>query len=599
MQFFTFQIAITLKAPFFTQGLLPPVFGIDSALLRDENGHPLLPGTLLTGKIRQAASQLQALRPQEFGALLHVLGSAQDRPLDNDRRLWVMGDLTHTPAANTAKAGLNARTRIALDKDTGTVKVGALQIVEEIADSGADLDFTGQGYGFAADAQAAQNLLNASCAALRWVGQLGALAGSGFGQVQTVKLQLNNMASAAPQRLGEHTTLCLSLTPLTPMCVDIQRQRDNQLVSGNAVPGGAIKGALAQAMLLLSDSDSRLGVDEQHCPRWPLLARHLDKIRIRHAVYGASSQERPSALPLSLALLEAKTFVCLGQHPTPMIARRKDTGTYTSPSFQPDWKKTPDELKKAPYQKAPPEKRTRVRTAIDSEKGRASDGQLFSVVEVLPQSDHHWHSAIDLHGVPSDERTGVIEQLQDLLQQLQGHLPLLGKTKALARLQLALPTATESVGPTQGLHLVCLQSPAALVDVDASSTAKQLHTALGQYFATHSQGSLRYSHHYSRQRLAGGHYLSARFAQHKPWLLFEAGSTFALAAAPGQEAQAQATLTHWLQHGLPSHSGNDWRQNPYRPQEGHGEVRINPPTPSSDLCNFELLPLLDTTGATA
>ncbi|MCI5132265.1 MAG: hypothetical protein D3904_12280, partial [Candidatus Electrothrix sp. EH2] len=99
--------------------------------------------------------------------------------------------------------------------------------------------------------------------------------------------------------------------------------------------------------------------------------------------------------------------------------------------------------------------------------------------------------------------------------------------------------------------------------------------------------------YFARQKLFGGRYrheMAKRQrtdAEYRPWLLTEAGTCFVLRAVQGKEATAQEKITDWLAHGLPLSSSvcryygieedeeQQWRQTPFLPRNGYGEIAVN------------------------
>jgi len=115
-----------------------------------------------------------------------------------------------------------------------------------------------------------------------------------------------------------------------------------------------------------------------------------------------------------------------------------------------------------------------------------------------------------------------------------------------------------------------------LSNVPASNGQEQLLAAYRKHFVAINAPGLTLSHFFARQRYDGGDYLHRRFRNgepYRPWLITEAGSVFAFAITGAE--QAKQTLAHWRQDGLPTRDPDDWQRNPYRRQNGYGEVAIS------------------------
>jgi hypothetical protein len=225
-----------------------------------------------------------------------------------------------------------------------------------------------------------------------------------------------------------------------------------------------------------------------------------------------------------------------------------------------------------------------VRTAINKQTGAADEGMLFAMQCYNPGGTICGTDLTISAGTRNAELLACVRRL------LPEALHSLGKTKAEAvELSLRKPFAKAWRGQLSPGDRIVLELhsdtalPIATTDIPPSGGAAALTEAYAKVFNELSNGSLRLSRHFSRQRYAGGPYLYNRFWKslgrgYRPLLLTLTGSVFVLEVTDPQGANA--ALESWVLMGLPvgDHEVREgvapWRLNPYRAQNGYGEVRI-------------------------
>lgn len=169
----------------------------------------------------------------------------------------------------------------------------------------------------------------------------------------------------------------------------------------------------------------------------------------------------------------------------------------------------------------------------------------------------------------------------------------IGKTDARAQVQLPAKSEAvwaanlEAIKPNAIVNLV-LNTDAVLfatkeiadkAEVDLVKIYRQAFEALDK------ENAIELSHFFATQRLTGGNYLFKRYLQNKtktyqPLVLTEAGSVFVFKIKDA--AKAEALLSQWCSQGLPltpmviENHGASWSEHPYIPQNGYGEVTVNP-----------------------
>lgn len=571
-------ITLTVAAPFNTAAAEPGSHGVDAPLLRDHRDRPILPGSLLQGRLMEEIGNWGS---DHFPVLVQRQGKAARPDSHNQplRKRLVLGDLLLQ--AKTSQPS-HLITRVSLSAETRSAEPRALQTLESPAASGAELVFGGKAYAFVSGTKEAEELRQQLQTALRLVPNVGAERSVGFGQVLGVEVSLDETPDAARADLqwpDEAAAIDMALQFDRPLVVTDAPLSANGFDATDVIAGNVLKGVFA-------DTCAALGMS---------LPPSLENIVFRHA-FCASGDQRPRVDPASLAEAD------FGVKPVPVVDLAACNGpvllgkgkVLSAPLFAVDWKANGDRDQRLAdhFGRAKPARQLRVRTAIDTETRAAEDAKLFAyeallhehavLSEAAPTTDwrpHTWRSRIDLSAVKPEDRPAARETL---LKALRHGLYFLGKTKAIARVVEITPTIAEAPKPAVGKTVVLtLQTPALLTavgTVQPGAGAKDLHTAYGDYFTNASDGSLSLSHFYARQKLRGGGYQHQRFQKggvYQPWLLTDAGAVFVLTVQDA--AKAQTLLAEWLAQGLSPASGwsTDWQQNPYQRANGFGEIALD------------------------
>jgi hypothetical protein len=270
--------------------------------------------------------------------------------------------------------------------------------------------------------------------------------------------------------------------------------------------------------------------------------------------------------------------------------RLDETGLLCAPAFQIDWKDDSD-VKKA-FDWPELSRELRVRHQHDMETRRAKDEQLFAYDMVAPHEGVAWQARVDLSHVPQDAKPHVWGGLKVLLE--LGFLGI-GKTKARSGGVVVATCTSEPISAKVDCFVVTLQTPAFLCDPNPARKSnvgslpdhyKEIWAEISKLQNNGTQ-CLEMVRFFARQSLFGG-YLGQRFGKGKPYnpfLLTAAGSVFVLKAVDGMQEEAQAVLADWQNHGLPLPSwvkdryGDNWKENPFVPENGYGEVAVNLPRP--------------------
>jgi hypothetical protein len=611
-----YRLTLTLQAPLLSHAAGALTLGLDAALQR-YHGHIVLNGSLIRGNLRQLLeAMVQALSGEPAGSLLQAdletwLGLGADRNdlgLDGARRARLAFDYFWRldPESVGPPPDQDQRFRVEI-APTGTAKDGSLLVIEEPFAIGEEPVFAGFiGACFADEAERER------CE--RWMGKalgsltaLGAYKGVGFGRVLEASLAsivpvLQTRPAPAEPLAGDRLGLVLRLDrPFNAGLDALHQPQGNRWLHQDNIPGLVLKGVLAQAL----DGDSSQ-LRERLC---------FDDLIVSNA-----TPARPAApgrrlpLPLSLAVVEDGP----GHYETRDLALQSEPcllaigGRAQAPCFLPDWKDAQREAAERAFGEPELglERLLSVRTAILPEGRVSAEGQLFAL-ECTDPWGHVWCSDLDLDSVPESDRPRVCDNLVELLAP---GLENIGKTKARARVRLvpgglrAIPNPAQilAIAPdgrdraagepltAQDRFIVLLCSPARLLParwesdrrVPATNGHRQLHALYDDYWRHASDGRLGLGHHFAQQDLIGGtfywkHYRGGDDGYRPEWLTVP-GSVFALAPLQLDLPVIQALLHRWLRRGLPpapdrDRPDEDWRSDPFIPQNGFGEVCLGYP----------------------
>lgn len=596
-QAYDIKLDICIEAPYLVHGNDAGRYGIDATLLTDHLGRPVLPGTLLAGRIVEVWHNLGQLlgdaKPENWFGTKGAVQGARARLKVADLVLnSIKGQAVNQLKADTAVS------RIRQSRDTAAVEQGGLFLTEQIAQPGAELRFAGIWRTWAAEPEIA-TLLAQLKGALLLQTQLGAYRSVGFGRVRTVEVQAQQSPVRSLQLVGGQERYRLALSSNEALCVGSRSKRGNVFESSDVLSGGTILGTIA-TMLAAQHGQPNLSQINTS------LARNFSLLHCSHALPSKVGYGRPSPLPQSLVSYDGQIYDAWQQAQAPVELNK-------APAFQTDWKAA--DFDKAQLSQCWGEtlRYLRIRTDIDG-NGVAKDSSLFGYESVVAPQDNqqavttNWLFDLDLQAIPAGEREAVRQELAQLLG--HGLFPV-GKTDAFCTVQCA--ENDSDVWPAKTLHTI---QTGDLVPILLSSDALLFPTSeiadnpavdlLGIYqgaFAdllqqAGSVGALQLSHFFATQRLTGGNYLHGRFHRNKPyqpWVLTEAGSVFVFKVNDAQ--RARDVLQRWAATGLPltaavkTACGAGWETNPYVPQNGFGEVQVAPEH------KFPALPIAQPMGA--
>ncbi len=603
------KICLEIEGPLLTKSTAPGEYGMDAVVARNSDGVPYIPGTLLTGKVREALEQLNECSEgvDWFNSESPAwLGTKSNRAVPQPKRLLLSDFLL------AQEAGNGVRTRIKIDPDRGAAIKGAQLLVDEPFAIGEPLFFTGrltlfvqnEGSLSVQDEESLQSIVRHVEAALHWISQLGGYRTIGYGRLQKVTMdkpvqRLIRSPQSCPQTPG---SLDVLIRPEAPFCIARKPRTDNNLFeSDTIIPGGAIIGAISTTWKKLAGDYSVGSVADIDDNERTDLRDDFNQIRITHALPSGVGLVRPVVFPLTLVKVDTKgcrPYYDVARLPGPCLIHGQ------APAFAIDWKDFADVEKDFGWPSL--HRELRVRTAIDRKTLRSKEAELFAYEMVVP-GNTGWYARIDLDEEKVKNPSAVGGQLASLLEHgIAG----LGKTKTPADIRIlpaesVKPMLPSNPEPRDGLWIITLQTPTLLCDPEPlieSGTRTRTLAAYRQAWDDLSEGALHLIRHFSRQSLAGGNYLFNRFQKgldtngapknYYPWLLTDAGSVFVLEAASGREAEAKKLVKQWLAHGLDlppwavaryarkvkdgaTLPGDHWRSCPYIRQNGYGEIAVN------------------------
>lgn len=620
-------VTCTLRAPILTRASGAGAYGIDTPIARNPANQPIIPGSLLKGRLRQAFRDIgdftgnctQARQNDLFGAVndqnLVAPSGEEFTPSDNSPRrgrlyfqdLVHADDLPETSAA-TETTDAPFLTRIAIDDDAGRVKDSAYQLIESPWPVGTEVSFTGTIRLLHESKEHLEKAAADITKALHWIDQLGGNRGTGFGRVTNWATELALTASPAITVLpaeADASLITVELYPQSPFCIALPRTCNNVYESDTEIPGNVIKGCLAQTLFTTSGpSKNNTSVADLPGDRWPNLKKHFDTLIVRHGFPSAreTTPPRPVRPPLSLIFCpKPRELPDNVQNPTApatgdMFADACELDgpprTGPAPNFAIDWKYPLHRRVQKAYGWANPAKTLRVRTAIDPKTRRAMDEQLFAQSLVCPTGadgqDIAWRCEFDLSLIEKSTRLAVATELNELLAL---GLHTLGKTKAHVECKVIAPTARPTAPAPEKNVVLVLQTPALIACPEIirnRGMAKACKEAFNQLSGNTGLGD-KLTSRFATQSWRGGHYLWYRFQSgkpYRPWLLFDAGSTFVF---ENLSEDQRNLLTSWMRTGLPMPDWVEkhfkikgkapWQWCPYIRENGFGEIALNPTLP--------------------
>lgn len=616
----TLAVTVAVRSPFVFQGLDPAAYGYDASALRDEDRVPIIPGDHLRGHLRHALTTLAGnvtgdQAEQRYKTLLRLLfgaaspgrepekGGEQDRP---DRGLLIVGDLA---AIKVTRGDIDCAAadpigtpypRVKIDESTGAADDAMLQQIELVAPIEAVVLFAGKivvrpHRDLPPDVDADLRR------ALRLVPAMGALKSAGFGEVVHAQSDIRVAPPRPAPRIAWPAApdrLAVTVAFDRPLLVNVRRIAGNYFAGDTVVPGGAIKGAIAEA---LKDAGCRTIAD----PGDPTGAA-LSDIVVSHACPLTEAGDpadraipdsivavtRPDQEPLLADLAGPRLHTDPagdGTLPAPIDwsdPEMKALIAAGTPAFAIDWK---DEVFAAAQLRlnrpgSDLHHLPRGRVAIDPATGIAEESKLF-VVAPIGTRGRLWRFTLDRNSADA----GTFAQV---LGVLAAGLDGIGRTGARMSIvpngirSIPAPTlpAPRRFGTTDAF-VILLETAAVLTDPDDDRPPHAQYEAAFRDLSCVPDIVLLT--HFARRSLFG-RYMGFRFRafgdnRYQPFEVTEPGAVFVFTADSG------GAFATWLAGiaatGLPairrpaagaSTGILDWRTCPFVPANGYGAITVDP-----------------------
>jgi hypothetical protein len=628
---FQLRLAVELRVtgPFTTKSAALGGYGVDAVLLRTQDGRPLLPGSQVRGRLRDALEKLAAADPNLLPDIGQWFGPEvardDDQPSNGQRRrAWYFSDFEAPERFRSTEPYHRLLTRIALDQDTGSARQGALLVAETAARPGEEIPFNGV-IDVAADSRddllrAVDRLYRGLC----WIPSFGSFRSVGFGCLAGIKIQPSELTcwSVEPTSVAEAQTAVaekvrtltgasqtpvpplraapgpssvsadyaeryqLNVTVSAPFCVAERRTNRNVTESVEYLSGAVLKGAVAAQLRFVLGLGNRADLTKAgQGTSWEPLCRHFGSLRFCAAFPSACAPTpRPTVAPASLVKGAAdKRCRDVALCEKPFVFRAVDDGV-AAPTFAVDWKESNTPGWDSGW--ATPARDLRLHSSIDPAQRRVRKEHLFAQ-ELIRPDGFVWRGAVDLDRAPAAARPDVLAALQRFLAHAT---PRIGKTKAPAHFTLGEAVPAPSFAPLErDLWIVTLQAPALLTDPRELNRLwreenEPLRIAYEEVWNELSGGKLKLLRFFAGQTLHGG-FLAGKRPRgmgYNPYFITRAGSVFVLQAT-GNVDEARGFVEGWYRAGLPLPGwavalyGTDYSTNPYLPADGFGEVAINLP----------------------
>jgi len=325
------DIKLTLEGPILTKSSMPGRYGIDASMAENHEGKYSIPGTLVKGRLRQSWKELKEMASYisdpEINDLLGLKsGNSEDTdntiPVTPSRAILKFSDFICKEKKETRDLH-----RIKMDEEKGTVKKGALLIMETPFAPGEKADFYGTISFIAKDEEKANEIKGYIDKGLRWITSLGSDRTVGFGKfinVEFIKVDIKDISPKEEVQINasqaEDGKLCLIITPKTPFCIAKRKIHSNLFESEIFIPGGVIKGTIASVWGQLLEEKGEFVIDENSDKDRKNLCKHFNNIRFYHTFPAENSKLcRPVTPPLSLVKVDDKSYYDVVLYKEPIL----------------------------------------------------------------------------------------------------------------------------------------------------------------------------------------------------------------------------------------------------------------------------------------
>jgi hypothetical protein len=534
------DLSLTLTAPFLFPGPSSGRFGLDRVALRDWRGRLAIPQDQVRGIVRDGLVSLGRADLVEslFGKGSGDASDPGSGGLLPDRGRIHFDDLI----AQDLSVRRELAHRVKIDTTSGAAEEGHLLVIEQVTAPGTPVTFRGQVHVFVPQTEIDQLVQDLSLA-LSTPLCIGAMKSVGFGRVSspTVVRQPEEFRQVD---MPDGQRMKWRFKVDRPYLVNAKRIAENAFLGARDIPGGALKGLLAQ-------NAANIGIDitRREVSDW------LSALRVGFArPFGA----RP---PLAASIVEERL--------SGRVNLAIEHASVRDPSLVDDWKEVETEVLRLDE---------RTHTAIDASTGAARDNMLFSTIAVAPPGEDGKEDFVCTLTLPATEGSADSAKLLDLLA---SSMVGLGRTGAVVRTE-ALELYTSTGTPKPGRVALRLLSDGLLADPYADANQEGPTVSAAAAYAAFWKEVLPASNMidlFARQHLAGG-YLARRFAPaggYRPWVLTDAGAVFVLDLAASDVPALETLLATGLCRKSLSGQSLSWKNCPFVAENGYGEIALYAP----------------------
>jgi hypothetical protein len=644
-------LQLTIQGPLLIHATEMGPWGVDAIALRDAEGHLVIPSDQIQGKVREALEALEKevkgfRRSEDLENLVNrdeeasasgdggaAFRTSQWKNWDAPAKRYPIEFTDFRSLAAFGPPGGNILTQIKMNSDTGATESGMLRVLDAPLLPGQWATFTGSVRYLGDSSTDIKEHLERILSAFQWIPSFGSQKSVGFGRLRQVTCIAQTITSFEhPGRVTFRTNsiesgeeqnetpfeIIVDFTFQDPLCFPEGVANGNIFETRNEIPGEALRGAVAgllQRIRRNSGSEAATGnppegTDDQH--PYSDLEKWFSRIRMTTArpVVPMSVPEWPAVIPKSLVIAPAGSSNLLHDVALADEGQLLEQSSNGSPAFSPDWKYRDSLHVAAHFGILFPKKELRVRTAIDSSRRRAKQGQLFAYRTLCPHGIA-WRARVTFDRRSkkksddnSDNVPGDIPSAAEVEAALSQFVSLLGsgwlsvgKTKARGRGSVValrpLPRRIEPISlGDKSCFVITLRGPALMIDprkcIDEQGRLKPLDKIdklYASYWSEISGGLLEEipERRFKEDRLIGGFQARKhRYSPHEaldlrsiaeldqraekqksfpynPTLVVDAGSVFVLRVKSLESKEASASeldqacrlVAEWNAHGLP------------------------------------------------
>jgi len=509
-QQYELTVRLTVKGPIISSGGGDATRGLNRIFSLNALEKPVLRGSHVKGKLRDAMRELSDILPDKIYDLHTLFGKEQEED-DPDPRLQEKASVKISdfiPEEYPANPSIGRNSRVSIDRITGTSREQHLQMLEKRFESGSSTTWTGTISFFSPDQEAAQELGNQLEIGLKWITALGGTKGTGYGRLEKVSTELSPHTPFSAVSLdGEGSVYPLCFEFIDDLMIGGQKKPNSNFVeSEKIIPGSVIKGSLARFLnMLCGTNPSTEPISQSNSAvkrEFPFLAKYYSRLRFLHAFPALPGHTaRPVALPYSAVQVEPSEndlpFGDVALLDEPVLDKKN-----RAPRFQIDWKESnATETLRESFGWGTPEIINKTRTAIEEKTRTAKEEKLYTFQYLTPyQVPAHddpdadklrirWISRIMLPELEPTERPKLLQELNRATSLGWRHM---GKRDAMFQLvdigkeasdpPFASRKSTLSQG---GLAIVTLQTDTLMFDAKAlaeQNSRIDLHAVYEDYW---------------------------------------------------------------------------------------------------------------------